>query len=327
MAEDVERSVIRSAFLRRELMALRIELLAKEVMEFDNIEIDWDKRGDISVTEEAAGKVRDAGLPLTAAFCHPQVLRLRPHLLLWYRGLAMMSRKEISGDTRGPEEKGKAVGEEGATELARVLNRHICAVIAVGGVTLADLKGVVYSTVGATLQGKWGNEIGKIQVVFEEFVLDRLATMGQLREVRTSRGWAPWSREELRDMRVVSARLRGGCFVEFGSNPDVALFDREGEPGRLILCAMEVKGGTDESNAYYRLADAAETLQRSLHANEKCFTVMVSESIIAPVLELLKKEPYASLVNSYYGVSQLLSDEGAQRRFAADLRRVLDIRQ
>ena len=308
-------------------MALRIELLAKQVVEFDNTAIDWGERREIAVTEEAAERVRKAGLPLTAAFCHPKVLQLRPHLLLWYRGLAMMSRKELSGDTRGAEEKAKAVGEGRAAELALVLNRHICAVLSVGDVTLADLKGIVYSTVGATLQGKWGNEIGKIQVVFEEFVLDQLATMGELREVRTSRGWVPWSREGLRDMRVVSARLRGGRFVEFGSNPDVAVFDREEEPSRLIVCAMEVKGGTDESNAYYRLADAAETLQRSRHANERCFTIMVSDSIIAPVSELLKKEPYASLVDSYYGVSQLLSDEEAQKRFAADLRRVLHIRQ
>jgi len=43
------------------------------------------------------------------------------------------------------------------------------------------------------------------------------------------------------------------------------------------------------------------------------------------VIDLLQKEPYSSLVNSYYGVSQLLSDEEAQDRFAADLRHVLGL--
>jgi hypothetical protein len=52
---------------------------------------------------------------------------------------------------------------------------------------------------------------------------------------------------------------------------------------------------------------------------------MVSESLIGPVVDLLGKEPYASLINSYYGVSQLLSDEDAQQRFEVDLRHVLGV--
>lgn len=325
MADDVERSVIRSAFLRRELMALRIELLAKEALELDVSRVDWSDRPQLAITDDAMDKVRGAGLPLTAAFCHPEVLVLRPHLVLWYRGMSMMSRKEVPGDLKGPEEKGRRVTRDRAVQLAQVLNRHICAVLAIGTVNLAALKGIVYSTVGATLQGKWGNEIGKIQIVFEEFVLDQLATLGQLTQVRTDAGWTAWSREGLREERVLSARLANGCFAEFGANPDVAVYDSESAEGRTIICAMEVKGGTDESNAYYRLADAAETLQRSRHVNDGCFTIMVSESIITPVVDLLQKEPYSSLVNSYYGVSQLLSDEEAQERFAADLRQVLSL--
>jgi len=325
LSAAAERSVIRSAFLRRELMALRIELLAKEVLELDGSRFDWSDRPGLGITDDAMDKVKGAGLPLASAFCHPEVLLLRPHLVLWYRGMSMMSRKEVPGDLRGPEEKGKRIGRKRAVQLTQVMNRHVCAVLAIGTVNLAALKGIVYSTVGATLQGKWGNEIGKIQVVFEEFVLDQLAALGQLSEVRTDAGWTRWSREELREERVLSARLVNGCFAEFGANPDVAIYDRESADERTIVCAIEVKGGTDESNAYYRLADAAETLQRSRHMNTGCFTIMVSESIITPVIDLLQKEPYSSLVNSYYGVSQLLSDEEAQDRFAADLRHVLGL--
>jgi hypothetical protein len=325
LPEDTERSIVRSAFLRRELMALRIELLAKEAMDLDDRRLDWGDRPALGLTDDAMDKVRKERVSLTFAFCHPELLALRPHLLLWYRGLAMMSRKELPGDIRGPEEKGKGMGSERARLLCQLLNRHICAVLAAGPVSVEALKGVVYSTAGATLQGKWGNKVGKIQVVFEEFVLDQLAALRQLSEVRTKDGWMKWSVDAVRDLHVLNARLVNGCFVEFGSNPDVAVYDREEPEGRTILYAVEVKGGTDESNAYYRLADAAETLQRSRHVNEHCFTVMVSESITAPVQELLAKEPYRSLVDTYYGVSQLLSDNDAQERFAADLRRVLGV--
>jgi hypothetical protein len=252
LPEDAARSVIRSAFLRRELMALRIELLAKEVLEFDQGALDWSERARLAITDDAAEKVKRAGLPLTVAFCHPDLLTARPYLVLWYRGLAMMSRKEAPGDLRGPEEKGSRISHHRADQLVQVLNRHISAVLAIGQVTLAALKGIAYSTVGATLQGKWGNEIGKIQTVFEEFVLDQLAALGQLEEVRTHGGWPTWSREALREEQVLSARLTNGCYGEFSDNPDVAFYDRESPDERTIICAMEVKGGTDESNAYYR---------------------------------------------------------------------------
>ena len=148
--------------------------------------------------------------------------------------------------------------------------------------------------------------------------------MGLLREVKTREGWQTWAPDTLRGKRILAAKLANGFFVEFGSNPDIAIYDQE-MPDRSIVCAIEVKGGTDESNAYYRMADAAETLQRSRHMNPRCFTVMVSESIIAPVLDLLKREPCRSLVDRYYGVSQLLSNEEAQHRLVGDLRQVLGL--
>jgi len=52
---------------------------------------------------------------------------------------------------------------------------------------------------------------------------------------------------------------------------------------------------------------------------------MVSASVIAPVADLLKKEPYDKLFDRYYGVSQLLSDEDSQHRFASDLRAILGL--
>ena len=154
MPEDTDRSIIRSAFLRRELMALRVEVLASEVAQFDNRGLDWSNREELAVTDDAMEKVRKSRLPLTVAFCHPQVLVLRPHLLLWYRGLSMMSRKELPGSIREPEETGRRIRIERARSLSEILNRHICAVLSVGSVSMEDLKGVVYSTVGATLQGK-----------------------------------------------------------------------------------------------------------------------------------------------------------------------------
>jgi len=248
-------------------MALRIEVLATEAGQLKSLALDWSDRGALGVTEDAVEKARKEALPLTAVFCHPRVLTLRPHLLLWYRGLSMMSRKELAGDFRGPEDHGKGISPRRAGPLARVLNRHICAVLAMGPLNVETLKGIVYSSVGATLQGKWRNEVGRIQTVFEELVLSSLGALDQLKEVKTKNGWVEWTPEAVPDLRVLNARLSNGFFVEFGANPDIAVYDRESPDRRTIVCEIEVKGGTDESNAYYRLADAAGTLQRSRHAN------------------------------------------------------------
>jgi hypothetical protein len=103
--------------------------------------------------------------PYPLYFCLPEFLIEHPELCLYYRNIAMLSRKVMRGiglNTESYEEQGAMPSPEVATEIATYLNRIISGLVKIGGVTPHRHIEMVLASFGDSLGGSSRNEVGRL---------------------------------------------------------------------------------------------------------------------------------------------------------------------
>lgn len=196
------------------------------------------------------------GLLAELAFAIPAIIRTNPRLLGYYRLLLGFSQKAFYHQSTGlspfrrAEDSGVLTTEADSNlrELCVALNRS-CAFLVLG---IADtlskmhLDDFTLLTFGPQLRGSRNVSLGAaaVHLVFEairEIVGDRAATI---------------------EDRLISFQDATGRRLEvrFGSDPDIEVVSVNQDTGdQYPLLAIEVKGGTDRSNAHNRLGEAEKS--------------------------------------------------------------------
>jgi hypothetical protein len=168
-----ENSIRRGLFFLKNLAALDLETVIQAVEQLSQ-----------SYDMEAWREVADqAGIPLEALdvldrmepripypfyFCLPGELQRQPRLILYYRNVAIVSNKVMTNIGMGTAqyEIGMPIETEKAVEIAKYLNDMI------GSLVLQqNLLGsqrhleMTYASVGASIDGGWRNEVGRLAYV------------------------------------------------------------------------------------------------------------------------------------------------------------------
>lgn len=306
--------------------SLRLSSLKEEVTSLDPAAYDWSNLDDLGIAADAFQSAKTKVIPVTLVFCHPKALEQNPRRVIWYRGLALLSRKEVSdlvGVTLKKMEDDDPPGKlraESARRLAHLLNRHICAVVAAEpNLSPEQVLEYVAVTFGATLQGRWQNEVGSVQSVFKGFIIKHFADRKLIATVVTPSGEMSPAAAFAKDAEISEMVLSNGTRITFGSNPDVGVYrELRGEDKRVV--DIEVKGGTDAANVYERLGKAADSFRRSREANPRCRNIYVADRITPAIEKLIETNPeYAQLVNSYYLLSGVLTEQEVRKRFLKEL--------
>lgn len=242
-----------------------------------------------------------AGIRDEEVFPTPSLLREKPTLVGYYRLLLGASQKQFyaSGSGTGPfkamEERG-VVAERADVGLP-VFCRAMGTVLADLVVQLSppvsprDIEELPLLTLGSQFQGSNNNRIGQAATVdvflsIKEIVKDHVREDGEQKiELENSAG------------RVVRFVL--------SADPDVRIEEEFGEELRPLV-AIEIKGGTDKSNAHNRVGEAEKSHQKAKALGFRdCWTVIAKGGLN---LTLLESE--SPTTNSWFDTAHILGREG-----------------
>ena len=242
-----------------------------------------------------------AGIRDEHVFPVPAILEQQPTLIGYYRLLLGISQKRFyrKGTDMGPfksmESRGLinprkrpdlesfcAVMADQLAELLRQISPRI---------TLRDVSELPLLTLGAQLYGSNNNAIGKkatldVFVSVAEIVKDFIVS------------------QDARKILITNASKRK-VLLALSTDPDICIQEEfEGKLRNKV--AIEIKGGTDISNAHNRAGEAEKSHQKAKKQGFRDFWTIISKSGLS--MEKLKQE--SPTTNSWFDVAQVLAREG-----------------
>lgn len=230
-----ENSVRRGQFLLKHLAALDVAGIVQQVEQLGlayDMEHWREQAAEVGITSLALDilDAKTPSVPYPYYFCLPDELMRNPRLLLYYRNVAMVSNKVMNniGLDTTQYEAGLPLDDTSAQAIAHHLNTIISALVEQTHLHNQQRHiEMVYTNIGASLDGGWRNEVGRLAYVA---VLSPLILyLHRLQKVDT-----------------ITYRLKGRITLDV---------DSENETGKLYVTALQ---GRDEQVVMDLLAQLEE---------------------------------------------------------------------
>ncbi len=216
----------------------------------------------LMVSSLAWSHVKSIGIAPRAVFAHPDILRAHPTTSLYYRGLALLSRKRVgqaavSVNNWEDGTRKQPVQQEAAKKIACLYNTMISSIIeGSSDWTLDDGYRNILATMGIMLDGMFRNRIGEAaETLIKNQMMSWLQGQELIPSNRLEQGLRVGEVDHFRQEYVPSDSLEQGLhklpkdtIMRFGSEPDIE-FIREGRR----IATIEIKGGRDPAGALERL--------------------------------------------------------------------------
>ncbi len=165
-----ENSVQRGVFLIANLKALKVDAIIDKVaaVQYDN-EVWRESANELSISPFALDVLdqADPPIPYPQYFCTPEMLQTDPLLIIYYRNVAMVSRKVMQGTGLSTlqYEVGVQPSYEIAKQLAQYFNAIVSPLITQVNITPRRHLEMVFANIGDSLGGAWRNEVGRLAYV------------------------------------------------------------------------------------------------------------------------------------------------------------------
>ncbi|MBV9282247.1 MAG: XcyI family restriction endonuclease [Chloroflexi bacterium] len=254
-------------------------------------------------------------------FPTPVVLEAAPMLLGYYRLLLGRPQKSFYGKTKDGFGMFESMEMSGRlTEKQRLALPDLCSALGAAtadlirqlspSVTSDDLRDLPLLTLGSQLQGANNNKIGR------EATRDVFTSMISIVEEDV---------ESQTESRVVFRNQAGRrIYVTQASDPDVRVQEERTRTGQSPLnkLAIEIKGGTDASNAHNRAGEAEKShIKAKREGYPECWTVIATKGV-----DMGKLKTESPTTNIFFDVAQILARQGEDwEEFESRLRSLFGI--
>ena len=252
----------------------------------------------IFIPTDAQRTLAAAGIRDEHVFPTPAILERKPTLLGYYRLLLGVPQKTFyradsrfkSMESRGALNENQKKGlpllckalSGGLAELVRQMSP---------GITQRDVAELPLLTLGAQFQGSNNNTIGK-QAVVDAFLSVREIVKNHI------------TYEQQGKITIKNSAGRT-VVIALAADPDVRI--QEEFSGKLQnKVAIEIKGGTDKSNAHNRAGEAEKSHQKARGEGFRDFWTIIAKKGLD--IDKLKKE--SPTTNSWFDAAQVLGREG-----------------
>lgn len=244
----------------------------------------------------AASGVRDEHV-----FPVPAILEQKPTLVGYYRLLLGISQKRfyrpgagMSG-VKSMEMRG-VVAAKNPPDLNRfcsVMTEHLAELVRQisPAISARDVSELPLLTLGAQLYGSNNNAIGK-RATFEVFL-----AIGEI--------VGPYVVSKEVSRFILRNASKRKVLVSLSADPDIRVQEEFGKKLRNIT-AIEIKGGTDVSNAHNRAGEAEKSHRKAKKQDFRDYWTMIS--LTGVDRSLLEQE--SPTTNSWFDVAQVLAREG-----------------
>jgi len=242
-----------------------------------------------------------AGIRDEHVFPTPIILKTRPALLGYYRLLLGVPQKSFYRSDMGFSQfkgmEARGVLNEAQENLLPQLSRALGAGLAdlvrqmSPAIPQRDVTELPLLTLGAQFQGSNNNSIGR-QAVVDAFLSIREIVKNHI------------SQEQERKITVTNSAGRT-VVIALAADPDVRI--QEEFSGKMQnKVAIEIKGGTDKSNAHNRAGEAEKSHQKAKGEGFRDFWTIIATKGLDPAK--LKQE--SPTTNSWFDATQVLGRVG-----------------
>lgn len=332
-----ESYLLKSTFFYNRLNTNGYFSLFMKVKKFVKIEgdkLDWSKRAEWNISEDAWDIIHENGISPALVFVHPKVLKLNPSFLKFYRSVAMLPQKGLTAISKvaniDPIEKGKVdasrIKAESITKLTKAINEVLSVVVTVAsGLNEKRLEGMMYATAGTNIDGSWRNQIGaEGERVIRTIILNGLLHYNEVTSfIDKANNTVEISSAEARKFTedidlVKTINLTNGYSVYFSSEPDVTMYNPEGE----IVGIIEIKAGLDPAGALERLGAMFKSFENTLAEYPDAVTILVASCITKEVDNRLNA---SMVVRQKYITTDITANDREKRKFVNRLRVIMKL--
>ena len=277
----------------------------------------WVDFKDWGISESAFEIITKSDLDLIQVFTHPKLIREHPHLLGYYRNVAVLSQKATKYmcniDTKRYEENSNAdISETHALCFSLLFNEHISLIVdsAFGEFKENEIHGLLFASTGAQIDGSWRNSIGEeaekvVQTMLSQEVIKRNLLQAFIMRVNGNIETPDKATIEnvIKNIKEVKGlMLTNQKSILFSSEPDLTIVDKSGKSEMVI----EVKGGTDPAGALERYGAAKKSFEHSLKENKKVKTCLIASCITSEVELRVKAD---KTISKYFNLTNVLTEE------------------
>jgi hypothetical protein len=242
-----------------------------------------------------------AGIRDEHVFPTPIILKTRPAVLGYYRLLLGVPQKSFYRSDKGLSQFKRMEARGVLNEAQEKLLSQLCRALGAGladlvrqmspGITQRDVTELPLLTLGAQFQGSNNNSIGK-QAVMDAFLSIREIVKDHITQEQEGK---------------ITLRNSAGRTVvlALAADPDVRI--QEEFSGKLQKkVALEIKGGTDKSNAHNRAGEAEKSHQKAKAEGFRDFWTIIATK----GLDAAKLKQESPTTNSWFDAAQVLGREG-----------------
>jgi len=285
---------------------------------------DWEKYADWGLTKEAFEHVKKTNLCFIQIFSHPRLLREHPILVAYYRNIAALSQKSVSyligvHPLQFENEQRQDLSETQAVQLSKLFNEHISLIIesALDGFNDKHIKGLLFASTGAQIDGSWRNAIGdEAEKVVQKLLIKEAIDRSEITAFLLKDNQSSIERFDEHNMNDQLDRikefkgftLKNKCSVLFSSEPDISILSKNG----ATVAVIEVKGGTDPAGALERYGAAKKSFEETLRENVKAITIFVASCITSEVENRVKND---KTILHYFNLTEILTREEKRKKF------------
>jgi hypothetical protein len=229
----------------------------------------------------------------------PAVLELKPSLIGYYRLLLGAPQKSFykgstgMGRFKGMEELNTISRQKQfIPDFCRAMAKPLAEMVRqMPTLTERDLRELPLLTFGSQLQGSNNTQIGK--TAMKEVFIAVKEIVAKYAEVAT---------EKKLTLRNSAGRT---VFISLAHDPDVCIQEQVGDQLHHRV-AIEVKGGTDVSNAHNRAGEAEKSHQKAKKRGFPEFWTIISKYGV----DILKLESESPTTNHWFDVAEVLARKG-----------------
>jgi hypothetical protein len=319
---------LRSTFFYRKLRDLGylrvisdIEAIVKHSHNYS-----WEDKKYWNITYNAWETIKKEKIDFIRVFAHPKILVEHPGLIRYYRNVAAIPLKgvqylvfDVSGYENGKKDK---IDYPNALTLAKLFNTHIASIIeSTRRINYEDIKSLMFSSAGATIDGSWRNKIGEEAETMVKSYIIRLCIDGKLIDAMIDRQNHPGEFDQGEDYIAdiylyKGVKLTNKKTILFSNEPDIKFIDKTGKP----IAAVEIKGGTDPAGALERLGAIKKSFEQARRENPDVKTILMVSCITPEMENRLKND---SIIDDIFNLTSIINDMAYREEFLAKIKEIL----
>jgi hypothetical protein len=321
---------LRSTFFYRKLKELGYLRVIRDIDAIvrQSQNYSWEDRKYWRITHNAWEAIEKEKIDFIRVFAHPKILVEHPALILYYRNVAAIPLKGVQylafNVTDYEIHRKSDIKYSQSLTLAKLFNSHISAIIeSTLSITFEDIKSLMFSSAGATIDGSWRNKIGEEAEAMVKSYIMRLCIEKNMIASMIGRQNNPVEFDRTVDyISNISAykgvKLTNKKSILFSTEPDITFIDKSGK----FIGVIEIKGGTDPAGALERLGAIKKSFEQARRENPEVVTILSVSCITEEMGARLAED---QLIDFIFNLTSIINDMEKRQEFLERIKQIIEM--